>query len=93
MFVGRVRSAQKVYSIYYYYFINYETMHGHHRVIILKENCDYVGSYILDNGPSRTSGADVIFNVPKDWGNVIHFKNGRPPKEVWIDGTIAGLIR
>lgn len=92
-FVGKVIDRSSTFLIYYYYFTNYETMHGHHRILILKFNCEYVGSYIFDGESFHTSGSNIIVDVPKEWGNIIRFRNGRPPQRAWFAGQNPDLIR
>jgi hypothetical protein len=92
-FIGKVINNNLTFLIYYYYWINYETLHGHHRVLILKSNCEYIGSYIYDGERLRTSGSKIIVDVPKSWGNVIPFRNGHPPQQAWFAGKNPNLIR
>lgn len=90
-YVGKISSAGLYYFIYYYYFINPASGHGHDRVLVLRPNCRYIGSYILDDGPSGASGEVVRFPFPREVGNVIRFRNGRPPKNIWIDQSNSYL--
>lgn len=85
-FVGTVESSGIRYSILYYEFINPVNNHGNHRVLVFKDICRYIGSYSVNDRPSEISGAGILFNAPKEYGNVIHFENGMPPKQTWVDG-------
>ena len=86
-FIGVVESAGKRFSIAYYDFINLENDHGTTRVLVFSSPCRYFGSYAVTLArPSGTSGPDILFNLPKESGNVIHFENGGPPKRTWVNG-------
>ena len=92
-FIGRVVSHNVKYLIYHYSFANPETLHGWQRMIVLKSNCDYVGSYPLDGGIQKTSGEAVYFSVPRAHGNVARFRNGRVPDRIWIDRNVRYLVK
>lgn len=92
-FVGELISERRSYFVYYYFFENEETHRGHHRVLIMKPGCRYAGSYIIDYARFRTSGEDIVFDVPSGEGNIIRFADGLPPKRAWVDGANLALVR
>ncbi len=100
-YVGKVRSGERAYRIYFDAGSNPQTLHGHQDVIVVTSSGKYVGFYEVndtDLEPLLTKGADIYFEPPEDDphnrdGARIHFGPGGPPRSVNINGhetTIGG---
>lgn len=76
---------------YYVYFFGHVANHAAYRILILKYNCKYVGSYSVEDRPVSVFGRDIIFDVTKDSGNVIHFTGHAPPARVFVGGRMLDL--
>lgn len=79
--------------IYYVYFFGHVANHAVYRILIFEYPCKYVGSYSVEDRPISVSAQDIIFNVPKDSGNLIHFSGETPPARIFVDGRISDLSK
>jgi hypothetical protein len=87
-YIGKIKAD---YLDYYIYYFSHVANHGSYRIIILENPCKYFGSYSVDDRPVGVSGRDIVFGVPGDLGNVIHFSGISPPARVIINGHMTDL--
>ena len=90
-FVGTIREGNSRYQIYYYNHINIHPAgiaHGIQKLIIIKDQKVYVGSYLIDDAPIGVSNADVLFLDGR-----VHFDLQGPPSNAVADGTELSLGR
>lgn len=87
--IGVLRYPGVFYDIYYYDYDD-PSLHGIYAIIVVKNGRKYLGYY-------RIMPDCIVKNnkikCDSPWGNEIVFKNGRPPKQVLIDGEICDFYK
>jgi hypothetical protein len=96
--IGNIRFGNTYYNIYYYDHLrisrNPIASRGTQRIIILRNNRIFVGSYDASEVTRcRVNGTRVICDVSKNAKGEIPFSKNGPPKEVFFGGSFSPLER
>lgn len=92
---GKLCTAQKCYEIGVW---EWETdKHRAQRFLVFeidRKELSYLGGYRIDSTqPFVIEGAKIVFDIRKDWGNVIEFGPDGPPAQTWVDGENPTLFK
>jgi len=70
-----------------------EAIHASYRIILMTGNNMYLGSYIVEDQPTRLTHNSILFGYTEDLGNTIDFDKNGPPKQVLLDGYLLDLAK
>lgn len=62
-----------------------EFPHGAYRIIFIDKDV-YLGSYLVDDKPSKIGKDFILFPNRADWGNRFVCEMGELPKKTWLNG-------
>ena len=91
--IGVIDNGRIKVSVYFYDFANPESKHGNHRILILDERCNYMGSYAVNEMPLYTMDNKIVFRDTGIPGNVVEFTGSSLPKQIWLDGELSPIGR
>lgn len=58
------------------------------RLVLLSEDCHYLGMYDIPEIPNQIEGNTIKFPLEEAWGNKIVFHGKTPPEDVYLDGHL-----
>lgn len=91
--LGRIDNGKAAFKFYFYEFINPESRHANHRLLVFSDACRYLGSYAVDAKPVGIEEDRIVFPDTGTPGNVAKFEGASPPDRIWIDGDLPRLER
>lgn len=87
--MGLINAGGMKYHIYYY---KRNEKYGNNAVVLLLNDCNYFGSYAVNNKTIQISGMDIVFDSEYA-GRTIHFSGISPPARVLLDGEYSDITR
>jgi hypothetical protein len=90
---GCLRGAGEELSVYYYERAWGSARHMTARLVVVSNVAGYLGMYAVSGPPSAVHAGRIVFPGPEKDGNVIALHDGRPPRNVLIDGEPLGFFR
>jgi len=91
--IGAIDNGRIKVSVYFYDFVNPESNHGNHRILILDQQCNYLGSYAVNERPLYAMDNKIVFRDTGIPGNVVEITGSSLPKQIWLDGEIFPIGR
>jgi hypothetical protein len=91
--IGAIDNGRIKVGVYFYDFVNPESNHGNHRILILDQRCNYMGSYAVNEKPLYIMDNKIVFRDTGIPGNVVELAGSSLPKQIWLDGEIIPVGR